>query len=155
MAKCTVELDLSKLEEARERFRKICEEEIEKRCGECVGKYKTDEVIILRPTTFMKAEDFEITKEVWEKEIPNSIVIPHTMDVINRTREWIPTSLCLPKEDRPVLVAVKTKDRLPKWIEKQTYHYVTDIDVYDHNGWMDNGKNVVAWQPLPAPYKGE
>ena len=157
MAKCKVEpkLDFDKFTEACERFKKICEEEIEKRCGECVGRYKTDEVIILRPTTFMKAEDFEITKEVWEKEIPNSVVIPYTMDVLNRTREWIPTSLCLPEEGRPVLVAVKIKDRLPKWIEKQTYHYVMDIDVYYDNGWTDNGKNVVAWQPLPAPYKGE
>ena len=110
---------------------------------------KNDELIILRPTTFMKAEVFDITKEVWEKEIPNSIVIPYTMDVINRTREWIPTSLCLPQRDRPVLVAVKI------WPDEHGYHYTTSIDVYDHNGWMDNGKNVVAWQPLPAPYKGE
>lgn len=150
MAKCTVEpkLDFDKFTEACERFKEICEREM----GEA---YKNNELIILRPTTFMKAEDFEITKEVWEKEIPNSVVIPYSMDVLNRKREWIPTSLCLPQRDRPVLVAVKTKDRLPKWIEKQTYHYVTDIDVYDDNGWMDNGKNVVAWQPLPAPYKGE
>lgn len=151
MAKCTVEpkLDYDKFKESCERFRKICEEEIEKRCGECVGRYKTDEVIILRPTTFMKAEVFEITKEVWEKEIPNSVVIPHSMDVINRTREWIPTSLCLPEEGRPVLVTVKI------WPDEHGYHYTTSIDVHDHNGWMDNGKNVVAWQSLPAPYKGE
>ena len=149
MAKCEIELNIDKLEEVRERFKKICEEEIEKRCGECVGKYKSDELIILRPTTFMKAEDFEITKEVWEKEIPNSIVIPYTMDMLNRKREWIPTSLCLPEEGRPVLVTVKI------WPDEHGYHYTTSIDVHDHNGWMDNGKNVVAWQPLPAPYKGE
>ena len=149
MAKCTVELDLSKLEEAHERFKKICDEEMEKRCGECVGRYKTDEVIILRPTTFMKAEVFEMTKEVWEKEIPNSVVIPHSMDVLNRKREWIPTSLCLPEESRPVLVTVKI------WPDEHGYHYTTSIDVHDHNGWRDNGNNVVAWQPLPAPYKGE
>lgn len=160
------QLDFDKFKEACERFKKICERETGEACTddevypvilrEMETVTKNDELIILRPTTFMKAEVFEITKKVWEKEIPNSIVIPHTMDVINRTREWIPTSLCLPKEDRPVLVAVKTKDLLPKWVEKQTYHYVTDIDVYDDDyGWNDNGKNVVAWQPLPAPYKGE
>ena len=84
-----------------------------------------------------------------------AIQIPRTLSVVNVKRGWIPVSELLPKECRPVLVAVKTKDRLPKWVEKQTYHYVTDIDVYDDNGWTDNGKNVVAWQPLPAPYKGE
>ena len=169
MAKCKVEpkLDFDKFTEACERFKEICEREMGDACShiddevypvilkEMEVATKNDELIILRPTTFMKPEVFEITKKVWEKEIPNSIVIPYSMDVINRKREWIPTSLCLPKECRPVLVAVKTKDRLPKWVEKQTYHYVTDIDVYDQNGWMDNGKNVVAWQPLPAPYKGE
>lgn len=165
MAECKVEpkLDFDKFTEACERFKKICEREMGEVDDEVLPVVlkemdvatKNDELIILRPNTFMKAEVFEITKKVWEKEIPNSVVIPYSMDVINRKMEWIPTSLCLPKEDRPVLVAVKTKDRLPKWIEKQTYHYVTDIDVYDENGWMDNGKNVVAWQPLPAPYKGE
>ncbi len=85
-----------------------------------------------------------------------AIQIPRrTLSVVNRKREWIPTSLCLPKEGRPVLVSVKTKARLPKWVEKPTYYYVTDIDVYDDYGWRDNGKNVVAWQPLPEPYKGE
>lgn len=68
---------------------------------------------------------------------------------------WISTNESLPEEDMPVLVAVKTKDRLPKWVKKQTYHYVTDIDVYDYNGWYGNGNSVVAWQPLPEPYKGE
>lgn len=150
MAKCEVEpkLDFDKFTEACERFKKICEREM----GEA---YKNNELIILRPTTFMKAEDFEMAKEVWEKEIPNSIVIPYSMDVLNRKREWIPTSLCLPEEGRPVLVSVKTKARFPKWVEKPTYYYVTDIDVYDDYGWRENGKNVVAWQPLPAPYKGK
>lgn len=110
---------------------------------------KNDELIILRPTTLMKAEDFEITKEVWEKEIPNSVVIPYSMDVLNRKREWIPTSLCLPEEGRPVLVTVKI------WPDEHGYYYKASIDVHDHNGWRDNGNNVVAWQPLPEPCKGE
>jgi hypothetical protein len=74
----------------------------------------------------------------------------------NVKRGWIPVSELLPKEGRPVLVSVKIKARLPKWVEKPTYYYVTDIDVYDEDyGWRENGKTVVAWQPLPEPYKGE
>ena len=69
--------------------------------------------------------------------------------------QWIPCSERLPEENLPVLVAVKQKDRLPKWIKEQTYSYVTDIDVYD-DGDFDTHKNkVVAWMPLPEPYKGE
>ena len=106
-------------------------------------------------------EACERFKKICERELGDACayiddeVYPVILKEMDIVREWIPTSLCLPQRDRPVLVAVKTKDRLPKWIEKQTYHYVTDIDVYDDNGWMDNGKNAVAWQPLPAPYKGE
>ena len=101
--------------------------------------------------------DKNVTMIRWERlNADRAIQIPRTLSVVNVKRGWIPVSELLPEEDRPVLVAVKTKDRLPKWIEKQTYHYVTDIDVYDEdNGWMENGKDVVAWQPLPAPYKGE
>ena len=47
MAKCTVEpkLDFDKFTEACERFRKICEEEIEKRCGEI--KMSQDKILKL------------------------------------------------------------------------------------------------------------
>lgn len=96
------------------------------------------------------ALDFKTYIEEYE-----AIQIPHTLSVVNVKRGWIPVSELLPKECRPVLVSVKTKARLPKWVEKPTYYYVTDIDVYDDYGWRENGKNVVAWQPLPAPCKGE
>lgn len=157
MAKCTVEpkLDFDKFKEACERFKKICEREM----GEAFPNIDTEYPVVLKNTRDCEAcvharpfgGENDNRCSVWECDYINR---DEAIEAY-RTREWIPTSLCLPKECRPVLVAVKTKDRLPKWIEKQTYHYVTDIDVYDENGWMDNGKNVVAWQPLPAPYKGE
>lgn len=45
MAKCEIELNIDKLEEVRERFKKICEEEIEKRCGEI--KMSQDKILKL------------------------------------------------------------------------------------------------------------
>jgi len=69
-----------------------------------------------------------------------------------RATRWIPVEEMLPEEDIPVLVAIKEKDRLPKWVEDQTYHYVTDIDVWD-DGWQTYKKSVVAWMPLPEPYE--
>ena len=74
---------------------------------------------------------------------------------IFKQSEWIPCSERLPEENLPVLVAVKQKDRLPKWVKEQTYSYVTDIDVYG-DGDFDTHKNkVVAWQSLPSPYQPE
>lgn len=68
-------------------------------------------------------------------------------------QEWISCKERLPEENLPVLVAVKQKDRLPKWVKEQTYSYVTDIDAYD-DGDFDTHKNkVVAWKSLPEPYR--
>lgn len=70
---------------------------------------------------------------------------------------WISVNENLPEYNLPVLVAVKTKDRLPSWVKEQTYHYVTDIDVFDDDGygWYLYGDDVVAWMYLPEPYKGD
>lgn len=82
-------------------------------------------------------------------------MIPIKIERREPIMRWIPCSERLPEENLPVLVAVKQKDRLPKWVKEQTYSYVTDIDVYD-DGDFDMHKNkVVAWMPLPEPYKGE
>ena len=68
--------------------------------------------------------------------------------------EWIPCEERLPEEDTPVLVAIKVKDRLPKWVKEQTYHYVTDIDVWDaEDGWYQRRAIISAWMPLPQPYE--
>ena len=73
----------------------------------------------------------------------------------DRPQGWISCSERMPEEDTPVLVAIKTKDRLPKWVEEQTYHYVTDIDVWDSDdGWYQHRAKIVAWMPLPKPWKG-
>lgn len=73
-------------------------------------------------------------------------------EMLERSR-WIPCSEMLPEENVLVLVSVKKKGGLPEW---QTYHYVTDIDVWDTDagGWYGNKSKVVAWMPLPDPYKG-
>ncbi len=73
---------------------------------------------------------------------------------LKASQRWVPVTERLPEEDLPVLVAVKQKDRLPTWVEDQTYSYVTGIDAYDNGEWYSHKKKVVAWMPLPEPYKG-
>lgn len=151
MAKCEVELNIDKFKEACERFKKICEREM----GEAFPNIDAEYPMALKRSdtrdceTCVHARPFGGENDnrcsAWECEYINrDEAIEAYME-----REWIPTGLCLPKEDRPVLVTVKV------WPDEHGYHYTTSIDVHDHNGWTVNGKDVVAWQPLPAPYKGE
>ena len=56
--------------------------------------------------------------------------------------EWIPVSERLPEK--------KVKDYLACCEDG----YVATI-MYDNGRWLINGNNVIAWMPLPEPYKAE
>lgn len=73
-------------------------------------------------------------------------------DVLFDTREWIPVSEMLPKEAESVLLTVKDN----KLIHDNLV--MTGCYTYEQ-GWILNGYidlvdlNVIAWMPLPKPYK--
>lgn len=60
---------------------------------------------------------------------------------------WIPCSERLPEDDGTYLITGKSiytfKDPT----------FWTDIAVFEDDDW--NGKNVIAWMPLPEPFKGD
>lgn len=60
--------------------------------------------------------------------------------------KWIPCSERLPEDDTKVLCQTVTKKGLNNFV----------IGYYDFGRWCCgmNG-NVIAWMPLPEPYKGE
>jgi len=62
-------------------------------------------------------------------------------ELINKSR-WIPVSERLPEK--------KVKDYLACCEDG----YVATI-MYDNGRWLINGNNVIAWMPLPEPYKAE
>lgn len=69
-----------------------------------------------------------------------------------KTGEWIPCSERLPKRDELVLVTYKTTDRI---------HLCRYLDDGSENPWwsyIDDccawNNVVLAWMPLPKPYKG-
>ena len=73
---------------------------------------------------------------------------------------WIPVEERLPEDDMPTpkLVTALVPDRKAGWDTSETFSVVVDTDVYDpgYTGkWECYKKNVIAWRPLPDPYRPE
>ena len=62
-------------------------------------------------------------------------------------QKWIPVSERLPNRHQRVLCYFKYKPDSPDIISENTY--------IGGGMWMSESDNVVAWTPLPEPYKGE
>lgn len=66
--------------------------------------------------------------------------------------QWIPCSERLPTESGKYLVTVKNLTRF--WILKEPVFVCNyEFNEFMFQGWEDN--EVIAWMPLPEPYKGE
>ena len=79
-------------------------------------------------------------------------------DVRENKGEWIPVSKRLPEEDREVLIFTKDKEinkayhTLKEWSDTQWEWFVFGTLGYSLTYSDDE---VLAWQPLPEPYKAE
>lgn len=103
--------------------------------------------------------------ETYGVEIPESFDAERANEAIRnlpsveperKKDEWIPCSERLPEENGQYLITVK-------------YEHVDDYeDIYSEHGEWGDGKwdmfsfghcgkveNIIAWMPLPEPYKGE
>lgn len=75
--------------------------------------------------------------------------------LINAKPQWIPVSKRLPKESGIYLVTLKTDG--VAYLESEFpngFVYVSTYDAVIMN-WGYGGKDVIAWMPLPKPYKGD
>lgn len=73
---------------------------------------------------------------------------------------WIPVEERLPEDEIPVpkLVTALVPDRKARWDNSETFSMIVDTDIYDpdYTGkWEYYKKNVIAWRPLPEPYRPE
>lgn len=81
-----------------------------------------------------------------------NIILKHMND------GWIPVEKRLPEDDIPTpkLVTALVPDRKARWDNSETFSVIVDTDVYDpdYTGkWECYKKNVIAWRPLPEPYR--
>lgn len=73
---------------------------------------------------------------------------------------WIPVEERLPEDEIPTpkLVTALVPDRKARWDNSETFSVIVDTDIYDpdYTGkWEYYKKNVIAWCPLPEPYRPE
>ena len=63
-------------------------------------------------------------------------------------QQWIPVTERLPQEGEVVLTQAKFKDDVKMAVSSRIdYNYWTT--------WGTRDINIIAWMPLPEPYKGE
>lgn len=68
---------------------------------------------------------------------------------------WIPVEEEMPESLQRCLITVLIPDRKAAWSKEKTFARIVDISIYDSdefNGW-DGYRNVIAWRPLPEPYR--
>lgn len=89
------------------------------------------------------------------KDVCKNIIRKHMDDATDTNDDWIPVEDGLPEEGQEVLAQFEVSLRsMKKGLIKEIYIHV----LFWENGYwnsfagMPNGK-VVAWQPLPKPYK--
>lgn len=97
------------------------------------------------------------------KDIIRSLSRENDSEITRSSRDndgWIPVEERLPEDDIPTpkLVTALVPDRKARWDNSETFSVIVDTDVYDpdYTGkWECYKKNVIAWRPLPEPYRPE
>lgn len=122
-------------------------QELEKILEE-IDQEKKNAALSIRHTTGYKAGQIRMAERIEE------IIRKHMND------GWISVEERLPEDDMPTpkLVTALVPDRKAGWDTSETFSVVVDTDVYDpgYTGkWECYKKNVIAWRPLPEPYRPE
>ena len=131
-------------------------EKILEEVNRLIEKHKNNayELVAKEPLTQCYTEtNIEQTK-VHELAVVRDIIRKHMND------GWIPVDERLPEDEIPVpkLVTALVPDRKARWDNSETFSVIVDTDIYDpdYTGkWEYYKKNVIAWRPLPEPYRPE
>ncbi len=77
--------------------------------------------------------------------------IRQIVDVLEMQDKWIPCSERLPEPIRPVLVTVKNWMNDKPFVRMGRFH----TNHWEVEGCVVENSKILAWQPLPDPYKKE
>lgn len=95
----------------------------------------------------------EVAEMAFDEYIYKDKTLRKWIDVLVQT-QWIPIKERLPENDTLVLVTIKVGNREPK---VRSGYYYRDGFFHIDNGdyWKASDKELLAWMPLPEPYKAE
>ena len=124
-------------------------------CDDCVSRQAVLDLCDMNTKYKIPYEYYENEKNWvrgWDDgRIINITKLKRLPSVIPQTR-WIPVSERLPEENGQYLVTVKNLTGY-----EQLYNNVFECEFFEKDwifkGWKDN--KVIAWMPLPQPYKAE
>ena len=82
------------------------------------------------------------------QSLPTSPLLVGKMSSAQSEPQWIPCSERLPEYNQICIVTDETR--------RHTYEYGFHDETYDEeSGWTYMGHKIIAWMPLPEPYKGK
>lgn len=74
-------------------------------------------------------------------------------DVVFEEVKWIPVSEALPKDMDRLLATIVRSDGEKR---VRSGHYYKGLFMMDNGDtWKETDKEILAWMPLPEPYRGE
>lgn len=98
-----------------------------------------DESCSEKPNRWIPVKWHNITEEERERE--------------GYPKEWLTMFDChMPEDEQEILVTVQGSKREGRWVEKDICYVEDGYSLDSGYDWIDD---IVAWMPLPQPYKGE
>lgn len=79
--------------------------------------------------------------------LENIEIYKRAIKALEQEPRWIPVSERLPKEGGYYLVTLETKSQIGSNVTSLGYFFGQE------KRWMKSEDTVIAWQPLPKPYK--
>lgn len=133
-------------------------------CGICIQKILDIPSAELETFEFCSGGDNPCKEYDQEKHCCHrwTKVIRQTVEDMKNRWKWIPVTEALPNNEEYdwVLGQIRETDSGYLWIPRQVeYREIKDDWYEDSIGWLkenpDHAFEVIAWMPLPEPWKGE